>query len=168
MSQSVIGSSLPPTKLDGVGPVDNRPFTNKLHHFVQKNKKTCDTWHVTCDMWHVMTCDTWHVTHDMWLVVWGNILSKFQLPSSYGLWFMISWRLGGKGWLTHSLTQSINDEGVCRTAPATPGLLIRIQLYPSLTHQSLPLLDSPVPVAPSPGKLATWPVCWDVPAITGL
>ena len=23
-------------KLDGVGPVDNRPSTNKLHHFVQK------------------------------------------------------------------------------------------------------------------------------------
>ena len=29
-------------KLDGVGPVDNRPSTNKLHHFVRK-KKTCDT-----------------------------------------------------------------------------------------------------------------------------
>ena len=30
-------------KLDGVGPVDNRPSTDKLHHFVpkkqQKNKK---------------------------------------------------------------------------------------------------------------------------------
>ena len=24
------------SKLDGVGPVDNRPSTNKLHHFVQK------------------------------------------------------------------------------------------------------------------------------------
>ena len=34
-------------KLDGVGPVDNRPSTDKLHHFVKKNKKknknTCDT-----------------------------------------------------------------------------------------------------------------------------
>ena len=30
------------------------------------------------------------------------------------------WRSGGKG----SLTQSVNYEGVCRTAPATPGLLI--------------------------------------------
>ena len=53
------------TKLDWVGPVDNRPSTNKLHHFVQKknNKKlvTCDMWHVTCDTWHV-TCDTWNVT----------------------------------------------------------------------------------------------------------
>ena len=26
-------------KLDGVSPVDNRPSTNKLHHFVKKNKK---------------------------------------------------------------------------------------------------------------------------------
>ena len=26
-------------KLDGVGPVDNRPSTDKLHHFVQQQKK---------------------------------------------------------------------------------------------------------------------------------
>ena len=50
-----------------------------------------------------------------------NMLSKFQLPSSYRLWFMILWRYGGKGWLSHW----INDEAVYRTAPATPGLLIR-------------------------------------------
>ena len=24
-------------KLDGVGPVDNRPSTHKLHHYVKKN-----------------------------------------------------------------------------------------------------------------------------------
>ena len=32
-------------KLDGVGPVDNRPSTNKLQHFVKKKEKkvTCDT-----------------------------------------------------------------------------------------------------------------------------
>ena len=32
-------------KLDGLGPVDNRPSTDKLHHFVRKKKKrkkTCD------------------------------------------------------------------------------------------------------------------------------
>ena len=28
-------------KLDGVGPVDNRPSTDKLQHFVKK-KRTCD------------------------------------------------------------------------------------------------------------------------------
>jgi hypothetical protein len=26
-------------KLDGVGPVENRPSTDTLHHFVQKKKK---------------------------------------------------------------------------------------------------------------------------------
>ena len=26
-------------KLDGVGPVDNRPSTDKLHHFVRRKKK---------------------------------------------------------------------------------------------------------------------------------
>ena len=46
-------------KLDGVGPVDNRPSTDKLHHFVEKREKK--VWHVTRDMWHV-TRDTWHVT----------------------------------------------------------------------------------------------------------
>ena len=25
-------------KLDGVGPIDNRPFIDKLHHFVEKKK----------------------------------------------------------------------------------------------------------------------------------
>ena len=27
-------------KLDRVGPVDNRPSPNKIHHFVQKNERT--------------------------------------------------------------------------------------------------------------------------------
>ena len=31
--------SLMTNKLDGVGPVDNRPSTNKLHHWVEKNTK---------------------------------------------------------------------------------------------------------------------------------
>ena len=67
-------------KLDGVGPVDNRPSPAKLNNFVRKKerKKKCDTWHMTCDMWHV-TRDTRHVTHDMFGGV--NMLSKFQLPS---------------------------------------------------------------------------------------
>ena len=50
--------------LDGVGPVDNWPSTDKLQHFVWKKKNvTCDMWHVTCDMWHV-TRDTRHLTRD--------------------------------------------------------------------------------------------------------
>ena len=39
---------------------------------------------MTSDKWH-MTHDTWHVTRDMWHLVGVNILSKFKLPSSYGL-----------------------------------------------------------------------------------
>ena len=85
---------------------------------------TSDTWHVTCDMWHV-TYDTWHVTRDMWHVtcdmLWGvYILSKFRLPSSSGLWFMICWKLGGKGWLN----EWMSNEADCRTAPPTLGPLI--------------------------------------------
>ena len=50
------------SKLDGVGPVDNRPSTDELHQIVQKKKKKkCDMWQMTCDMWHV-TRDMWHVT----------------------------------------------------------------------------------------------------------
>ena len=77
---------------------------------------TCDMWHVTCAIWHG-TCDMQHVTCDMLRGM--NILSKFQLPSSSGLWIMIFWRLWGKGWLIDLMS----DEADCRTAPATPGLL---------------------------------------------
>ena len=78
-------------------------------------------------MWHV---DARHVTRDMWHMTrlgGVNILSKFQLPSSYRLWFTILWRSRGKGWVT----QLINDKAVYRTAPATPGLLIIYTLYVS-------------------------------------
>ena len=80
---------------------------------------TSDTWHATRDMWHV-THDMWHVACDMFGGV--NILSKFQLPSSYRLWFMILWRSGGKGWITELINEWMNDKAVYRTAPATPGL----------------------------------------------
>ena len=71
-------------------------------------------------MWHV-TCDTLHVTCDIW---WGvNILSKCKLPNSYVffyLWYLKIWRKR----LADTMTEWINKEGVCKTAPATPGLLI--------------------------------------------
>ena len=35
-------------KLDGVGPVENRPSTDKLHHIVKKKKNIYI--HMTCDM----------------------------------------------------------------------------------------------------------------------
>ena len=53
------------TKLDGEGPANNRPSTDKLHHFFKKQKTKK------------------HVAHDMFGGV--NILSKFHLPSSYRL-----------------------------------------------------------------------------------
>ena len=59
-------------KLDGVGPVYNRPSTDKLQPFVRE-KKTRDIWHVTLDMWHV-TPDTWQV--------WGGEPS-LKIPAPY-------------------------------------------------------------------------------------
>ena len=84
-SQGVIG--LFDLKQDGVGPVDNRPSTNKLNHFVPKNVP-CYLWHVTHDMLH-MTCDMLHVACNMWHMTcytWCgvNILSNFHFLSSYG------------------------------------------------------------------------------------
>ena len=81
---------------------------------------TPDTWHLTPDTWH-MTPDTWYVTPDRWHLVGGEQLSKFQLPSSFGLGGRGIWRSEGKG----SPTDRLNYEGVYRTAPATPGLLIK-------------------------------------------
>ena len=47
-----------------------------------------------------------------------NMLSKFQLPISSGLGLTVF------GIYLNSVTQLINHGGDCRTAPATPGLLI--------------------------------------------
>ena len=45
-------------KLNGVGPVDNRPSTNLSTHKIYM-------WHMISDTWH-MTHDTWHLTPDRW------------------------------------------------------------------------------------------------------
>ena len=92
----------------------------------------CDMWHVNFDMWHV-TRYTWHMTSDMWHMTcdtcWGvNILSKFQLSSSNGLGVMLLWIYFNKPSLT-----LMNHEAVCRTAPATLGLLITIEFCCSFT-----------------------------------
>ena len=89
-------------KLDGVEPVDNIPSTDKFPQ-LYKNKSKCDTWHVTCNMWN-MTCKMWQVACDMlWRV---NILSKFQLPSFHGLWFIYFEDLEEKDhWLNESMTK---------------------------------------------------------------
>ena len=97
-----------PKKTRRGSPVDDRPSTNKLHHFVRKKKKvTCDTWHVTRDTWH-LTPDMWHVTR----LGEVKILSKFQLSSSYLLWFMILWRCFRKR-LTDLINETMNQWRGC-------------------------------------------------------
>ena len=105
-------------KLDGVGPVDNRPPTNKLHNFVQKKLNLkyiiiivkCHTWHVTSDTWHAtpdiwhMTYDTWQVTGDMWHSVGVNMLLKFWLPTITALNYSITQLLNYGTQLRHSIT----------------------------------------------------------------
>ena len=51
----------------------------------------------------------------------ANIVSEYQVPSSNGLGVMMfeDWEEKGQGF-----NELINNDGVCRTAPATPGLLI--------------------------------------------
>ena len=55
-------------KLDGV---DDRPFTDQLHH-CQKINKNCDTWQ--------LTQDTWHMTQkDEQLIEWMNEWMKVSV-----------------------------------------------------------------------------------------
>ena len=83
--------------------------------------------HMTCDTWHV-TPGLWQVTRDTWHMLWGvNFLSKFQPPSSYGLWFMIYWRMGWKGlrtdfineWMTKVFVEQPQLYQVCKSHSLT-------------------------------------------------
>ena len=87
---------------------------------------TCDTWHVKSDTWY-LTCDTWHMTPDIWHT-WGDeYCVNISGPKLLGF--------GCEGVLKilkEMITDSwinwlINDQVVCRTAPATPGLIITMQ-----------------------------------------
>ena len=82
-------------------PVDDRPSTDKLHHFVQKKKK------VTCDTWHA-TRDTWHETRDMWHVTRLGGWTFSQHFSSLALSVCDLWSyedILGKGWVTQLMTR---------------------------------------------------------------
>ena len=72
----------------------------------KKIHMTHDMWHVTRDMRH-MSCDTWQVL---------KILSQVQLLSAS------VWEWSVKAFLRKKICDSTN-KGVCRTGPATPGLL---------------------------------------------
>ena len=103
-------------ELDGVGPVDNRPSTDKLHHFV------CDMWHVTRDMWHV-TRDMWHVTRDTGHMTCFGGWTFYENFSSLALTVCDLWYYEDLEEKADWMNQSMNEEAVYWTAPATPGLL---------------------------------------------
>ena len=50
---------------------------------------------------------------------------------------MVFWRFGGKGWIRDWISHSMDDKGVCRTAPATPDLVTTgaRHLCPSLVYR---------------------------------
>ena len=61
-------------------------------------------WHVTCDIWHMEECE--HCPKILGL----------------GLGVKLYWRFWGKWYVTEWMNELIGDQGVCRAAPATPGL----------------------------------------------
>ena len=54
-----------------------------------------------------------------------DILSQFQVPNFNGLGVKVFWNIFPKR-MFQLLNQLMGDKGVCRTDPATPGLLINI------------------------------------------
>ena len=83
---------------------------------------TCDT----CDMWH-MTHDMWHVTRDMWHVTLGG---RWTFPRNFSSLALTAWEwkfvedIFTKDHWLKLINELMNEEGVCRTAPATLGLLM--------------------------------------------
>ena len=61
--------------------------------------------------------DTYNVSYSTQGLV--NMVSKYQVHKFYGLRVNEVWRTGWKWWITHSM----NDNGFCRTAPATPEMV---------------------------------------------
>ena len=93
-------------KLDVVGPIDNRPSTNLLHHFVQCLLRIIffseiffDMWEVTGDMWH-MTRETWYMTHSV-IRTFSQNFNSLDLP----VW---DWHcledIWTKGWVNEWIT----------------------------------------------------------------
>ena len=87
-------------KLDGVGPIDNRPSTRHLEHFVKKKK-------------HISP-DTGHVTHGG-----GRTFLKNLSSQAFMVWDRQC--LEESEQKDDLMTYSININ--YRTAPATPGVL---------------------------------------------
>ena len=88
------------SKLDGVGPIDTRPSTNKLHHCQKRRKKKY--------MWHGSCLGGWTFSQNF---------------SSIALTVCDLWYYEDLEEKDDWLNQLMNDEAVNRTAAATPGLL---------------------------------------------
>ena len=67
------------------------------------------------------------MTHDGWVEL--NLLSKCQVPIFNGFGFMMFRKLGGKASVADFFSISGNEEGVCRKALGTLGLLINFILF---------------------------------------
>ena len=97
-------------------------------------------------MWQV-TGDTWHMPYDTWQVGQGEHTLKIPAPyllqfRSEGLLKIFSQRISD--WIN----KEINHKGVCRTAPATPAMLIIYDnkfdiIVESATDHSPPVLENP-------------------------
>ena len=97
-------------------------------------------WHMTHDMWHG-THDTWHATCDMWRVMGGEYYLKTSAPQLF--WFVIYEILKiRRTRLTDWINELINHEADCKTAPATPGLLIIAHTWQNKTSWETPNLFS--------------------------
>ena len=71
-------------------------------------------WPVTCDMWH-LTCYMWHMEGgEHSLKILGPLLMRFGSEDVFTIFSQI---------MTQSMNEWMNNRGVCRTAPALPGLV---------------------------------------------
>ena len=77
-----------------------------------------------------VTDDTWQVTRDRWHVTLSVGWTFSQNFSSQALTVCDLWNYEDLEEKAHWVTELINDGGVCRTAPATPGLLNTVNPKP--------------------------------------
>ena len=118
---------------------------------------THDTWHMTYDMWH-MACDMLWGRGGVW--TFSRNFSILALTVC-DLWYF--WSFWGNGWLT----EWMNDKTVCRTAPATPCLLIiknvvNVSGY-TLTRNCLTFFFSYFHFSGPPGQTKSWEIAITVP-----
>ena len=86
-----------------------------------------------CDIWYV-TCDTWHATQDMW---------TFSQNFSYLALTVWEWKRFEviftnddllTEWMNEWMNEWMSDNGVCRTVPAKPVLLIIMKKNKNVLH----------------------------------